>query len=607
MARSPLPVLLIVTLALLAGCTPESETPERSAREGAPPARAARSGPAHCVAPEALPGSVPLAGSLRDAIAKTAFPPSGGRRGTCNRLALERGPFARLHATDAIDWRPWSPDALREAVALGRPVLVLSGSVACPACDELRESSLRGRRLVRDINRTFVPVLVDREERPDIDAYLMLATQVLTGGAGWPAVVFLLADGRPFEARSWGAAGTGDRALRRIVEDVRRRISLGGGTIEERAELTIGKMERRAGADTKGDMPDAAATATALRRYIAEAFDAESGAFGPPPLFPRPPIVDFLLDAGRTDEAALGIARAALERLRASPLADTVRGGFYRFAKEPGWKDPERVKLLGDNAAIASMYFHAADGTKDGQFAEDGRRVVDFLLRELRLADGAFAAGVDATGDAPRRDVRVFADANALAVSALVRASAATKEARYLDAAVAAAKILDVRLRDGSVMNHCIAAGGLRCPDGYLADQVFAAHAFLDLDAAAAPGGARWIEAAHVIADALPDAFGHAGTGGFFQTRSGSEGAPLRLKPVLDTVVPSANSAAARLYVRLAARTGEERYAKEATRTFEAFSEVLTLRPLAAPAMVAALVAQESAPPQLEPAPAVHP
>jgi uncharacterized protein YyaL (SSP411 family) len=237
---------------------------------------------------------------------------------------------------------------------------------------------------------------------------------------------------------------------------------------------------------------------------------------------------------------------------------------------------------------------------------ETGRRTADFVLRDLALADGSLAAAIDATGASPVRDDRVLADANALAISALVRASAATKQKRYLDAAVAAAKILDVRLRDGSTVNHCVEAGGRRCADGYLADQVLAAHAFLDLDEAAAAGGGRWLDAARSIADALPDKFGHEGTGGFFQTRAGTGEVPLRLKPALDTVVPSGNSAAAHLYRRLAARTRDEVYAKEALRTFEAFSEVLTLRPLAMPSMVTAL-AYASAPPQLDPAPAVQP
>ncbi len=591
-------LLLAMPVLLASGCAREKEA---VAPSGRPPSATFR-----CTAPDSLPGSLPLADSLREVLGKTDLPAAPSGRTTCNRLALEPGAFARGHATDAIDWRPWSRDALDEAAALQRPILVLTGSSACAACAELHRTSLVGRRLVRDINRYFVPVLVDREERPDVDAYLMLATQVLTGGGGWPAVVFLTSDGRPFEARSWGAAGTGDRSLGRIVEDVRRRIQLGGGTIEERGELTIGKMQRRAALDTKGAAPDSAATVAALRRYVAESFDPESGAFGAPPLFPRPPVLGFLLRTRGLDGAALGMVTTALTRMKDGPLADAAGGGFFRFGRDRGWKDPERVKMLADNAAIASSCFEAAEATKDGALLAAGVRTADFLLRDLAMGDGSFAASIDATGAAPVRDDRVLADANALAASALVRAASATKQARYLDAAVAAAKILDVRLRDGSLVNHCIEAGGRRCADGYLADQVFTALAFLDLDEAGAPGGGRWLDAARAIADSLPDKFGHQGTGGYFQTRVGAEDLALRLKPALDTVVPSGNSAAALLFARLAARTHDESYAKEAARTFEAFSEVLSLRPLAVPSMVAALD-YASAPPQLDPAPAVHP
>ncbi|MFN2426622.1 MAG: DUF255 domain-containing protein, partial [Candidatus Binatia bacterium] len=137
----------------------------------------------------------------------------------CNRLALEPGAFARRHALDAIDWRAWSPEAVAEAAALGRPIFALSGFFACAECEELSAGPFSRRRFARRVNESFVPVLVDREERPDVDAYLMQAVQVATGGAGWPAVVFLQPDLRPFEAHSWGVAGVAHKKPERIVEE----------------------------------------------------------------------------------------------------------------------------------------------------------------------------------------------------------------------------------------------------------------------------------------------------------------------------------------------------------------------------------------------------
>jgi len=615
---------LLVAVAC-AGC----QRGEGDGNGGSDGARAER----RCQASTTLPGSMPLPPAIVHSIAGTSIPAQAllRKRRVCNRLALEPDAFARQHALDAIDWRTWSPSALAEAAALRRPLFVLTGFSTCASCRDLSIGPLADRRLARAINRNFVPVLVDREERPDVDAYLMQAVQVLTGGAGWPSVVFLQPDLRPFQAHSWGAAGVAtanaEKPLARIVEEVRRRISLGGGTIEERAELTAEKMQRRATVDTSGPLPEAAVVAASLRGYLAESFDAQAGSFGPAPLFPRAPVLEFL---SGLDAEALEMAIVSLERLRVSPMAD-ADGGFRRYARQAAWQEPVSEKMLADNAALASAYLAAAQRTGRADLREAARAIVDFLLRDLALGDGAFAASIDRAAPAgarardgnqadarvadadgavdPKAELRddiVLADANALAISALVRAARVLGQPRYLDAAVAAGKYIDTHLRDGGRVLHCLHAGGIRCVDGYLSDHALAALAFLDLDEAGATGGSNWLDAARAIADAMPGRFGHQAGGGFFLAAEDAAPLPLRLKPALDGAVPCGNSAAARLYVRLAQRTGEARYRDEARRTFEAFAEVLALRPLALPAMVAAL-SLSSAPPRLEPAPALTP
>jgi uncharacterized protein YyaL (SSP411 family) len=579
-----------------------------------------------CEAPRILPGSTPLPPGVVSSIATAEVPAQAllRRRRVCNRLALEPDTFARQHALDAIDWREWSPATLAEAVALDRPLFVLTGFASCAACRDLATGPMAVRRLARTVNRNFVPVIVDREERPDVDAYLMQAVQVLTGGAGWPSVVFLEPDLRPFAAQSWGAAGSAPKPLDRMVEEIRRRISLGGGSINEKAELTLEKMQRRVTLDTTGPLPDATATAASLRGYLADSFDAQAGSFGPPPLFPRAPVLDFLTGLPASDGRALEMAATSLERLRAGAMFDAADGGFRRYARQASWQEPVSEKMLADNAALASAYLRAAARTGRADLRDTAKATIEFLLTRLVLENGAFAASIDtgvavagdsanasdATGAANEhgsaRDDLVLADANALAISALVRAANVLGQPRYMQAAVAAATRLDSLLRDGGRVIHCVYPDDRRCADGYLSDQALTALAFLDLDEAGAPGQGRWLDAARTIADAMPERFGHEAGGGFFLTADDAAPLPLRFQPALDGAVPCGNSAAAWLYVRLAARTKDERYRVEARRTFEAFSEVLTLRPLALPSMVAALVAA-SAPPQLEPAPAVQP
>jgi len=599
------------------------------------PSQPARTQGGRCEAPAVLPGSVALPSALRAAIAGVDIPSEAIRadRHVCNRLALEPGTFARQHALDAIDWRPWSPSVLAEATSLQRPLFVLTGFAASAACEALGRAALSDRRLARDLNHYFVPVLVDREEIPDVDAYLMLAAQALGRGAGWPAVVFLDADGRPFEAYSWGAAGAASKKLQRIVDEVRNRVLLGSGSIEERAARTAEKMQQYVALDASGPTPDATAVTAALRASIASAYDSSAAAFGPPPLFPRAPLLGFLLwlHARSEDQDALAMATTVLAALRSSPLADPVGGGFHRYAKKAAWTEPSYEKMLGDNAALAVVYFDAAEATGRADFRDTARGIVEFLLRELRLPGGAFAASLAAVSpgengqpcdgcfyresdevrrvalgskDArelalaererrprPARDERVLADANALAISALVRAADVLGEPRYREAAVAAGDFALARLVDAGRVRHCVHADGRPCIDGYLADQAFTALAFLDLDAEAAPGQTRWLEAARAIADELPKRFAHQSTGGFFLTGNDAEPLPLRFKPSLDTAVASGNSAAAMLYARLAARSGDARVGADAdlaSKTFEAFSELLLLRPLTSPTMAMA-------------------
>ncbi len=569
---------------------------------------------AACDGGEAPRGSGPAAGTSPAPVASPADsnPPS-------NRLASEPGAFARAHALDPIDWRPWSGAVLDEAASSGRPVMVISGSFACTGCDVLLGRVAEDEDLVRTVNRRFIPVLLDRDERPDVDDSLMQAVLLVTGTGGWPAVVFLEADGRPFDAYSWGAAGGGDKPLRKIVEEVVNKLELGGGTTVERAELLGEKLATRAANDPSGELPVAAEVFASLRGYLAESWNPHEASFGAPPLFPRAPMLEFLLrlHARTGDAEALEMAIAVLTRLQGSPLRDAADGGFFRHAREARWKSPSNEKLLADNAALATVFLDAAQVTDRADLRKTAQGLADFLLARLRLPSGAFAAALvadrrraaaeapreAAVGDAPReaarkiaepiaslRDERVFADANALAISALLRASVVLGDPRYREAAKGAAEVLDEKLRRGSLVLHCLQQDGRTCADGYLDDHALAALAFLDLDESSGPGGdARWLGAAREIADGLVERFGHEGTGGFFFSTPEAEPKLFRFKPALDGAHVAGNSAAASLYVGLAARSGEARDSALAAQTLRAFSEVLTLKPLAVPSMAVAL------------------
>src|SRR6185369_14192495 len=481
--------------------------------------------PRRCETGRPLAGAAAFPDEIARRIQDTRVPAEAhaSKSARCNRLVLEPSPFALRHSVDPVDWRAWSPEVLAEAEQHKRPLLVLSGSSAADVPASFLGRKGRRRRVAHQINSQVIPVLVDRDERPDVDAYLMQATEVLTGGGGWPAVVFLEPHGGPFAAYSWGAAGAGEKDFATVVEQTLRHITL-AGTPAERADATFEKMQKRVAIDSSGPLPDAASVAASLTGYLAASYDAAAGTFGPPPLFPRAPALSFLLhvEGERERPLARQMAFSVLEKLGASALEDPA-GGFFRYARGAGWHEPAEGKPLADNAALASAFLEAAEIGNRQDLREDARRIVDFLMTDLRLADGAFAVSITRTAPAAaERNDAVLADANALAISALIRAARVLGEPRYADAAKAAAAFVDTHLRSGDRIRHCVYRDGRACgsSDGYLSDHALVALAYLDLDAAF---GNDWLARARTIADALPARFEHASSGGFFQTASDGE------------------------------------------------------------------------------------
>jgi hypothetical protein len=317
-----------------------------------------------------------------------------------NRLAGETSPYLLQHAHNPVDWYPWGPEALGRAVELDRPVFLSIGYAACHWCHVMERESFEDPSTAAFLNEHFVAIKVDREERPDLDALYMGAVQAITGQGGWPMSVFLTPEGRPFFGGTYfpDTPRHGMPSFRQVLEGVRL------AWFEQRAELEDagGRLvqalaeQQRTGSAAQG-LPPASVLGEALRA-IDEAFDPANGGWGRAPKFPQPMTIEALLrrHVASGDARPLEIARRSLDAMAAGGVRDQLGGGFHRYSTDAHWLVPHFEQMLYDNAQLARVYTHAWALTGDAAYLATARGALDYLLRELRTAEGGFAASQDA-------------------------------------------------------------------------------------------------------------------------------------------------------------------------------------------------------------------
>lgn len=314
-----------------------------------------------------------------------------------NRLIKEKSPYLLQHAHDPVDWWPWCPQAFETALREDRPVLLSIGYSTCHWCHVMGREAFSDPAVAEVLNRAFVPIKVDREERPDVDAVYMRACHALTGSGGWPLTVLAGPDQKPFWAGTYlpARSGWGQVGLLEVLERVealwredRQSLLDAGQAVTDRVAAEIALSP----ADPDMGLPRAAA-GQLLRR-----FDPAAGGFGGAPKFPMPQNILFLLAYARLegDERALEMADRTLEGMIRGGIHDQIGGGFCRYATDKEWRVPHFEKLLGDNALLACACLAGWEETGRRIYEDAARRTLDYLLEELRLPGGAFATGQDA-------------------------------------------------------------------------------------------------------------------------------------------------------------------------------------------------------------------
>jgi uncharacterized protein YyaL (SSP411 family) len=319
-----------------------------------------------------------------------------------NRLANEKSPYLLQHKDNPVDWYPWGEEAFDRAKAEEKPLFLSIGYSTCHWCHVMERESFEKESVAEVLNRHFVSIKVDREERPDVDDIYMAAVQTMTGTGGWPLSLFLTPDRRPFYGGTYfppedryGRPGF-VTLLHAIAEAWKTR----RGELESSASDLLAHLEEGA-KSVPGTVPVGPEILDAAARSLASQFDPRNGGFGGAPKFPPAMRLEFLirhyLRSG--EDAARQMTETTLAKMAAGGLYDHVGGGFHRYSTDERWLVPHFEKMLYDNALLARVYLLAFRAFGNPDNARVARETLDYLLAEMTPESGGFFAAQDADSE----------------------------------------------------------------------------------------------------------------------------------------------------------------------------------------------------------------
>jgi len=317
-----------------------------------------------------------------------------------NRLIREKSPYLLLHAHNPVDWYPWGEEAFAKAKRENKLIFLSVGYYTCHWCHVMERESYSSPAIAELLNRWFVCIKVDREERPDIDNEYMSFVEATTGSGGWPMNVFLTPDLKPFFGGTYFPpedkyGATGLRTLLPRIADV---WSKQREEIMRSADSITQKLQQAVNSGVGGGGPLQANLLDKTYEQIRQSYDAANGGFGEVPRFPRPVVPNFLLRywsrTGKKD--ALDMVLNNLRSMAGGGIHDQLGGGFHRYSTDGRWRVPHFEKMLYDQAQLATLYTEAYQATNDPFYASVARDILDFALREMRSPEGAFYSALDA-------------------------------------------------------------------------------------------------------------------------------------------------------------------------------------------------------------------
>ncbi|MDF1657164.1 MAG: thioredoxin domain-containing protein [Verrucomicrobiales bacterium] len=328
-----------------------------------------------------------------------ALPSHGGP--DFNRLVFEQSPYLLQHARNPVDWWPWGEEAFTEAKRLDKPVFLSVGYATCHWCHVMEHESFEDDEVAALINEYFIPVKVDREERPDIDEIYMQITQAITGGGGWPMTVVMTPDKHAFFAGTYfpKESKPGRPGVKRLAEELNQ---FWNERREEAESIALNISEQLG--DIMGSSPggelEPSIFETAFSAF-SERYDEKHGGFAVRPKFPVPPNLMFLLRYHRRtgNEAALEMVEKTLTEMRRGGIYDHVGFGIHRYSTDSEWLVPHFEKMLYDQALVTRIYLEAYQVTGKERYARTAREILAYVQRDMTSATGGFYSAEDADSE----------------------------------------------------------------------------------------------------------------------------------------------------------------------------------------------------------------
>ena len=326
-------------------------------------------------------------------------PPKGKSKPVhTNRLIHEKSPYLLQHAHNPVDWYAWGAEAFQKAREEDKPIFLSIGYSTCHWCHVMERESFENEQTAAILNKYFLAIKVDREERPDVDRIYMAYVQATTGGGGWPMSVWLTPDLKPFVGGTYfppedryGRAG-----FPTLLERIAQAWKADRAKIVESSREVLKHLEETSEVKPSGSL-DASALESGFLQFR-RSFDSKLGGFGPAPKFPRPVTHNFLLRyyAGTHQEEARDMVLTTLRAMAKGGMNDQLGGGFHRYSVDERWFVPHFEKMLYDQAQLAISYLEAYQISHDASFAGVARRIFDYVLRDMTDKDGGFYSAEDA-------------------------------------------------------------------------------------------------------------------------------------------------------------------------------------------------------------------
>jgi len=329
--------------------------------------------------------------------------PRPAASGHTNRLAQEKSPYLLQHAHNPVDWYPWGEEAFAKARRENKPIFLSVGYSTCHWCHVMAHESFESEEVAAIMNREFVNIKVDREERPDVDRVYMTFVQATTGGGGWPMSVWLTPDLKPFVGGTYFPPEDryGQPGFKKVLERIATAWKENHDKIvEQGANIVAALRESQSAATAEGKID--AASLDAAYKQLDSSYDPREGGFGNAPKFPRPVTLNFLTrfygrdPKSESGKQALEMTLFTLRKMAAGGMHDHLGGGFHRYSVDRYWHVPHFEKMLYDQAQLATAYLDAFQITHDRQYELVARDILDYVARDMTSKEGGFFSAEDA-------------------------------------------------------------------------------------------------------------------------------------------------------------------------------------------------------------------